>query len=318
MLFASIQSTNDYYPFGSPLPNRGFDIGSYKFGFNGKENDDEVYGDGNFQDYGMRMYDTRICRFVSVDPLTSEYPWYSPYQFAGNKPIWAMDLDGAEEWYRTDYFDANGNFYKTEIQMLTSLGSSKNEQTVHHCQARQNENGDFDVQYIRSTTGTTKGANAFTSPFENQTWDESALSSQLKQSALQVDDKGAPIIVPSSGTANVENSDVSVSYSGSYKVPFSSPFSLGETGYAIMLVDELGDDLGLELEKDRSPNAGVNENRVKVLDDNFVKYTFTMNNSTVYSAAPPTNDKSGLRKVPPFQSQRTPQVGSNHPDKYNE
>jgi hypothetical protein len=37
-----------------------------------------------------------------VDPLTQKYPWYTPYQFAGNKPIKFIDLDGAEEqkhWY---------------------------------------------------------------------------------------------------------------------------------------------------------------------------------------------------------------------------
>ena len=35
-------------------------------------------------------------RFLSVDPLTKKYPWYTPYQFAGNTPIWAIDLDGLE------------------------------------------------------------------------------------------------------------------------------------------------------------------------------------------------------------------------------
>jgi RHS repeat-associated protein len=68
------------------------------FGFNGKENDNEVYdATGTFQDYGMRMYDTRVCRFISVDPLTKKYPWYTPYQFAGNKPIKYIDIDGLEE-----------------------------------------------------------------------------------------------------------------------------------------------------------------------------------------------------------------------------
>lgn len=32
-----------------------------------------------------------------MDPLTREFPWYTPYQFAGNKPIIAIDLDGLEE-----------------------------------------------------------------------------------------------------------------------------------------------------------------------------------------------------------------------------
>lgn len=55
-------------------------------------------GAGNEIDYGMRVYDPRVGRFMSVDPLTKSYPWYTPYQFAGNKPILAVDLDGLEEW----------------------------------------------------------------------------------------------------------------------------------------------------------------------------------------------------------------------------
>ena len=69
----------------------------YIYGFNGKENDNEVSkGDGGQQDYGMRIYDTRLGRFLSRDPLSASYPYYSPYQFAGNTPIQAIDLDGEE------------------------------------------------------------------------------------------------------------------------------------------------------------------------------------------------------------------------------
>jgi hypothetical protein len=35
-------------------------------------------------------------RFLSVDPLANNYPWYTPYQFAGNQPISMIDLDGGE------------------------------------------------------------------------------------------------------------------------------------------------------------------------------------------------------------------------------
>jgi hypothetical protein len=38
-----------------------------------------------------------VSRFLSVDPLAKSYPWYTPYQFAGNKVIMAVDLDGLEE-----------------------------------------------------------------------------------------------------------------------------------------------------------------------------------------------------------------------------
>lgn len=74
----------------------------YRYGFNGKENDNEVKGEGNQQDYGMRIYDPRLGRFLSEDPLTKTYPQLTPYQFAENSPILFIDLDGLEKalpWY---------------------------------------------------------------------------------------------------------------------------------------------------------------------------------------------------------------------------
>lgn len=98
---ADVITANDYYPFGSQMPGRKYSAlsSSYRYGFNGKENDNEVKGEGNQQDYGLRIYDPRLGKFLSIDPLTKDYPWYTPYQFAGNKPIEAIDLDGAEEFY---------------------------------------------------------------------------------------------------------------------------------------------------------------------------------------------------------------------------
>ncbi|MGN6419500.1 MAG: RHS repeat-associated core domain-containing protein [Pseudobacter sp.] len=88
-------SGTDYYPFGMPMRIGG--DSSYRYGFNGKENDNEVKGgDGLQQDYGMRVYDNRLGRFLSVDPVTQAYPWLTPYQFASNNPVRFVDLDGAE------------------------------------------------------------------------------------------------------------------------------------------------------------------------------------------------------------------------------
>ncbi len=89
--------TFDYYPYGMLMPGRSYSSTAYKYGFNGKEKDDEVSGTGNQYDYGFRIYNPRIAKFLSVDPLTKSYPWYTPYQFAGNKPIWCFDIDGLEE-----------------------------------------------------------------------------------------------------------------------------------------------------------------------------------------------------------------------------
>ena len=93
-----IVTAQDYYPFGmlsrEALPGSGV---PYKFGFNGKLNDNDVKGGlGLQQDYGMRIYDNRVGRFLSVDPITRQYPQLTPYQFASNRPIDGIDLDGLE------------------------------------------------------------------------------------------------------------------------------------------------------------------------------------------------------------------------------
>lgn len=47
----------------------------------------------------MRIYDPRIGKFLSVDPISNEYPELTPYQFASNTPIQAVDMDGLESAY---------------------------------------------------------------------------------------------------------------------------------------------------------------------------------------------------------------------------
>jgi len=82
-------SREEYYPFGETS------FGSYalkRFRFCGKERDDE----SGLYYYGARYYMPWTCRFVSVDPLAEKFPFYTPYQYAGNKPINFIDLDGKE------------------------------------------------------------------------------------------------------------------------------------------------------------------------------------------------------------------------------
>jgi RHS repeat-associated protein len=94
-----VLDANDYYPFGSLEPGRTYaaaSVGSYRFGFNGKEDDNEVKGVGDQQDYGMRIYDPRVGRFLSLDPLTKRYAGLTPYQFSSNSPLSKLDIDGLE------------------------------------------------------------------------------------------------------------------------------------------------------------------------------------------------------------------------------
>lgn len=65
------------------------------------ELDKEVAGTTTY-DYGFRIYNPGLGRFLIVDPLMKKYPGLTPYQFAGNKPTIAIDLDGLEEYITTD------------------------------------------------------------------------------------------------------------------------------------------------------------------------------------------------------------------------
>jgi len=89
-----ILTAQDYYPFGMlsrvSLPNNEQ---TYRFGFNGKENDNDVKGLGNNLDFGARIYDPRIGRFLSTDPIYSSLS-ESPYSFGGNSPIQNVDIEG--------------------------------------------------------------------------------------------------------------------------------------------------------------------------------------------------------------------------------
>ena len=67
---------------------------SYRYGFNGKENDGDVKGDGNRIDYGARVYDPRLGRFLSKDPLSNESPEFTIYGYAYNNPIVLIDVMG--------------------------------------------------------------------------------------------------------------------------------------------------------------------------------------------------------------------------------
>jgi len=89
-------SYNNYYPFGLHHTNRIFNSGSYRFGYQSQESDDEVLGAGNFINYKYRAHDARIGRFFSIDPLAPEYPYNSPYAFSENRVIDAIELEGLE------------------------------------------------------------------------------------------------------------------------------------------------------------------------------------------------------------------------------
>ena len=95
-------------------PGRNYSVANtnYRYGFNGKENDNDI--ENGMQDYGMRIYDGKLGRFLSVDPQASKYAMLTSYQFASNRPIDGIDLDGLE------FFKRDNTSYRLEYKPVTN------------------------------------------------------------------------------------------------------------------------------------------------------------------------------------------------------
>ena len=95
------------------MPGRGFSSEKYRYGFNGKEKDKDIaVGD---YDFGARIYDGRIGRWLSVDPLEGKYPYVSPYCFVLNSPLLYIDPDGKDIIISEAF--VNSIFWKTFLNV---------------------------------------------------------------------------------------------------------------------------------------------------------------------------------------------------------
>ena len=98
----SISSSTDYYPGGMTMPGRQTIGGElYRYGYQGEyaETDPET-GKPMFQ---LRLYDPRINRWLSPDPMGQ---YFSPYMSMDNR--WNMSVDptgGSTDWH----YDKDGN-----------------------------------------------------------------------------------------------------------------------------------------------------------------------------------------------------------------
>jgi hypothetical protein len=100
------------------------------------------------------MYDARIARFLSVDPFTKKYPELTPYQYASNTPIQAIDLDGLELFLINGY-DGYSNRTKDanksdELAQMKSYWINKNPQYIEQAISRFKED---DVRFLDGSQG---------------------------------------------------------------------------------------------------------------------------------------------------------------------
>ena len=84
--------SSQYYPYGKSWEG-GY---SQPYLYNGKEID-MMHG-LEWYDYGARMYDPGICRFMTMDPLCEKYYNVSPYVYCHSNPVMRIDPDGKDDW----------------------------------------------------------------------------------------------------------------------------------------------------------------------------------------------------------------------------
>ncbi|MFW5804538.1 MAG: hypothetical protein ACOCWG_04850 [bacterium] len=97
----------DYYVFGMPMHSRTFTGNGYKFGFNGQEKEDDIYGEGNTYSAEYWMYDSRLGRRWNVDPV--DQISISNYAVLSNSPVCMVDPLGD-----TDYYNKRGKYLGTD------------------------------------------------------------------------------------------------------------------------------------------------------------------------------------------------------------
>lgn len=103
----TVEEVNHFYPFGGVFASTA-SIQPYKY--NGKELDRR--NGLNWYDYGARMYDPLLGRFVTTDPLAESSYMVNPYAYCMNNPFNRVDPSGMASHYNWDtnrYEDEAGN-----------------------------------------------------------------------------------------------------------------------------------------------------------------------------------------------------------------
>ena len=86
---AQIIKASDYYPFGMEMPGRKYSSEAYRYDYQGQFAEKD--GETGLHSFEARLWDARIARWTSMDPVEN---FYSPYAGMHNNPLSQVDPDG--------------------------------------------------------------------------------------------------------------------------------------------------------------------------------------------------------------------------------
>lgn len=94
-----------YAPFGELIANQQASAYNERFKFTGKERDEET----GYDYFGARYYSSALPMWLSVDPLSDDYPNITPYAYCAWNPVKYVDPTG--EWIAVTSNDDTGTSY---------------------------------------------------------------------------------------------------------------------------------------------------------------------------------------------------------------
>lgn len=93
----------EYVPFGEVFIEERNNIWNTPYLFNAKEFDEET----GLYYYGARYYEPRLSLWMSIDPLSLDYPNMTTYAYCSNNPIMATDVDGERILFVNGYWNSS-------------------------------------------------------------------------------------------------------------------------------------------------------------------------------------------------------------------
>ena len=123
----TVVERNDYYPFGSrtTFGNTYATLASNRQKFSGKEEQTAVAGSTlPYLDFGARMYDAKLVRWNTYDPMAEKYYGINPYVISGtiwNRKPWSS-ATGATFSFRQNWRNRATACWQIIRSLMASCG----------------------------------------------------------------------------------------------------------------------------------------------------------------------------------------------------